>query len=45
MGIGLAAARTLGPGAGGDVEMESGPGRGSTFRDWLPGLNDDRSRK
>jgi two-component system, chemotaxis family, CheB/CheR fusion protein len=36
MGIGLAAAREFGRLLGGDVEVESELGRGSTFRVWLP---------
>ncbi|HYJ79574.1 MAG TPA: chemotaxis protein CheB [Longimicrobiaceae bacterium] len=36
MGIGLAAAREYSRLLGGEVEVESEPGRGSTFRVWLP---------
>ncbi len=36
MGIGLAAAREFSRLLGGEVEVESEPGRGSTFRVWLP---------
>jgi signal transduction histidine kinase len=36
MGIGLAAAREFSRLLGGDVEVESELGRGSTFRAWLP---------
>ena len=44
MGIGLAAAREFSRLLGGDVEMESEVGRGSTFRVWLPRTNPDGSR-
>jgi two-component system CheB/CheR fusion protein len=43
MGIGLAAAREFSRLLGGDVEVESEVGRGSTFRVWLPRTNDDGS--
>jgi signal transduction histidine kinase len=36
LGVGLAAAREYGRLLGGDVEVESELGRGSTFRFWLP---------
>jgi signal transduction histidine kinase len=36
MGIGLAAAREFSRLLAGEVEVESEPGRGSTFRVWLP---------
>jgi two-component system CheB/CheR fusion protein len=42
MGIGLAAAREYGRFLGGDVEVESEPGQGSTFRLWLPGVRERR---
>ncbi len=38
LGIGLAVARQYGRLLGGDVEVESEPGKGSTFRVWLPGV-------
>jgi two-component system CheB/CheR fusion protein len=44
MGIGLAAAREYSRLLGGDVEVESELGRGSTFRVRLPRTNDDGSR-
>lgn len=44
MGIGLAAAREFSRLLGGDVEVESEVGRGSTFRVWLPRTNPDGSR-
>jgi two-component system CheB/CheR fusion protein len=42
MGIGLAAAREFSRLLGGDVEVESEAGRGSTFRVWLPRRNEGR---
>jgi two-component system CheB/CheR fusion protein len=44
MGIGLAAAREYSRLLGGEVEVESELGRGSTFRVRLPRTNDDGSR-
>ena len=44
MGIGLAAAREYSRLLGGDVEVESELGRGSTFRVRLPRKNEDGSR-
>jgi two-component system CheB/CheR fusion protein len=44
MGIGLAAAREFTRLLGGDVEVESEAGRGSTFRVWLPRRNEEESR-
>lgn len=44
MGIGLAAAREYSRLLGGDVEVESELGRGSTFRVRLPRTNNDESR-
>lgn len=41
MGIGLAAAREFSRLLGGDVEVESEVGRGSTFRVWLPRTQGD----
>jgi two-component system CheB/CheR fusion protein len=41
MGIGLAAAREFSRLLGGEVEVESEPGRGSTFRVWLPRTGGD----
>ncbi|HEU0301112.1 MAG TPA: chemotaxis protein CheB [Longimicrobium sp.] len=43
MGIGLAAAREYARTLGGEVEVESEVGRGSTFRVRLPRINDDGS--
>jgi two-component system CheB/CheR fusion protein len=43
MGIGLAAAREYARALGGEVEVESEVGRGSTFRVRLPLLNEDGS--
>lgn len=43
LGIGLAAAREFSRLLGGDVEVESEVGRGSTFRVWLPRPNKDGS--
>ena len=43
MGIGLAAAREYSRSLGGEVEVESEVGRGSTFRVRLPRINDDGS--
>jgi len=42
MGIGLTAAREYGRFLGGDVEVESELGKGSTFRLWLPGVCERR---
>ena len=42
MGIGLAAAREFSRLLGGDVEVESEVGRGSTFRVWLPRRNEGK---
>jgi two-component system CheB/CheR fusion protein len=42
MGIGLAAAREFSRLLGGDVEVESEAGRGSTFRVWLPRRNEGK---
>ena len=44
MGIGLAAAREFSRLLGGDVEVESEAGRGSTFRVWLPRRNGEGTR-
>jgi two-component system CheB/CheR fusion protein len=44
MGIGLAAAREFSRLLGGDVEVESEVGHGSTFRVWLPRDNQEGSR-
>jgi two-component system CheB/CheR fusion protein len=45
LGIGLAAAREYGRLLGGDVEVESEQGKGSTFRFWLPRAHEgDASR-
>jgi len=41
MGIGLAAAREFSRLLGGEVELESEPGRGSTFRVWIPRARGD----
>lgn len=41
MGIGLAAAREFSRLLGGEVEVTSEPGRGSTFRVWLPRTGSD----
>ncbi|HEU4884280.1 MAG TPA: ATP-binding protein, partial [Longimicrobium sp.] len=43
MGIGLAAAREFSRLLGGDVDVESEVGRGSTFRVWLPRPNEEGS--
>jgi len=42
MGIGLTAAREYSRLLGGDVEVESELGKGSTFRLWLPGVREHR---
>lgn len=41
MGIGLAAVREFSRLLGGDVQVESEAGRGSTFRVWLPRTRGD----
>jgi signal transduction histidine kinase len=40
LGIGLAAAREYAQLLSGDIEVDSEPGRGTTFRLWLPGQHD-----
>jgi len=42
MGIGLAAAREFSRLLGGDVELESELGRGTTFRVWIPRVREDK---